>query len=351
MDAPGRPARGRRALADLRLAARGGARASRTPTTSGHDHVTAPRGIPLRAALRRLPRRRIGPREPRRPESHPPREPLPAEAARSGCSDPDRPRARGDVLDLRGGPPPAARARGLRLAEHVAAAACRAGSASRERRWSSSSPSSTGPPIAPPPTFQPPKREPPADDEADRATSARARDRARYRRPADAGRDELRLPLHGTEQREDRGELRRSRRRCGRNAWTRMGERASALCDRVAGGDRRDGSAPSASLHVSSVPRRRRGHRLGRRDRTASAMSSVASNAPSRAGCNSAIRRRTALSGVPTCRRESRRLGGRTSPQLLPARARSPYTPRSRSGNAGGSDSRTAHRSGSGSRP
>ena len=76
VDAPGRPARGRRALADVRLAARGGARAPRAPTASAHDHVAAPGGIPLRAALRRLPRRRIGPREPRRPESHPPREPL-----------------------------------------------------------------------------------------------------------------------------------------------------------------------------------------------------------------------------------------------------------------------------------
>ena len=72
VDAPRGSARGRRAVADVRLAARGGAGDPGLPTRPAHGHVAAPRGVSLRTSLRRLPRRHVRAREPRRPQPHPP---------------------------------------------------------------------------------------------------------------------------------------------------------------------------------------------------------------------------------------------------------------------------------------
>ena len=114
---------GRRPVADLRLAAaRRGARDPRPPSPPGHRHVAASRGVPLGATVRRLPRRDVGAREPRRAQPHAPRKPCRPEAARAGRPHADRARARADVVDLRARPSSAARARRLGLAEHVAAA-------------------------------------------------------------------------------------------------------------------------------------------------------------------------------------------------------------------------------------
>ena len=211
-----------------------------------------------------FPGRRIGPREPGRLESHPPREPLPAEAAQNGCSDLDRPRARGDVVDLRGGPPPAARARGLRLAEHLAAASRRDARGRTGHRSRLELPVLEGTPVAAPPVFSPP---PPANklDEPD------------IEQPPT-----VRLIEHDTVGPQTRvvtsygsrtAPTTRRSRRCTTAWWEHLqrapavyiGERANALLDRVAGGVRYDRSAPQFSFHISSVSRRRRGRRLGRR--------------------------------------------------------------------------------------
>ena len=81
------------------------------PRLRRHRHVAASRRVPVGAALRRLPRRDVGAREPRRAQPHAPRRPRCPEAARAGRSDAGRARARGDVVDLRAGPSRAARAR------------------------------------------------------------------------------------------------------------------------------------------------------------------------------------------------------------------------------------------------
>ena len=87
VDAPRRPARGRRALAHLRLAAtRRRARDPRPPAAPARRHVAAPGGVPLGAALRRVPRRNVRAREPRRAEPHAPRGPRRPDAARAAAS-------------------------------------------------------------------------------------------------------------------------------------------------------------------------------------------------------------------------------------------------------------------------
>ena len=318
---------------DVRLAARGGARAPRPPATSAHDHVAAPRGVPLRAALRRLPRRRIGPREPRRPESHPPREPLRAEAARAGRADADRSRARGDVLDLRGGPSPAARARGLRLAEHVAAAARRLRSTSSEDRSSSSSPSSTGRHRS--------RRRP----SSSRRRSGEPHDGRRRRRAAAAscarssatsvGRQTRVVTSYGSRydgavRREDRGELRRARSASPRRTRDVRGRarRARYAIEwpeaTVATEAHLELRSTSSAYHVVVEV-------IASEDGpTASATSSVASSARSRAGCNShgRVRARSTTgrdklpecSGATSCNARSSELQ-RSS---IPRRAASP---------------------------
>ncbi len=192
-------------------------------------------------------------------ESH--SEPKPLEA---GCSDADRPRARGDVLDLRGRPSPAARARGLGLAEHLAAS-------SRRRARGRAGHGRARAPRARRPTCRGTARllSAATTDQArragHRAAADRAPDRARHRGPPDARRDELWVSLRRPLRREDRGGLRRPGGSLREEPRPCVGERANALLDRVAGGVRHDRSAPQLSLHVSSVPRRRRGRRLGRR--------------------------------------------------------------------------------------
>ena len=237
-------------------AARGRARAPRAPASSAHDHVAAPGRVPLRAALRRLPRRRLGPREPRRPQPHAPRRARRAEAARAGRADADRARARGDVLDLRGRPPRAARARGLGLAEHLAAASRRHARGRARHASSSSSPCSTAHRSSPPPVVL--------------AAATGERD-ARRRRTIEQP-PVVRLIEHDAVGRQTRvvtsygsrydGAATTRRSRSATTALVgvsddepgpRVGERANALLDRVAGGDRRDRGAPRASAPTSSA--------------------------------------------------------------------------------------------------
>ena len=262
----GRPARGRRALADLRLAARGGARAPRAPTASADDHVTAPGGVPLGAALRRLPRRRIGPREPRRPESHPPREPLPAEAARSRVfrrrstsSSRRRPGSSRRATDCgsRSRAPTGRTPGRLRMPGALGVAR-----ASVELEL----PVLDGPPSRPPPPSLPPPPDRKARRAGQRAAADRAPDRARHRGPPDARRDELRVSL--------RRPLRARRSRRATTAWSASPRGTPAARGRAAR-TRYSIEWPEASvtteahlelaLHVGSVPRRHRGHSLGRR--------------------------------------------------------------------------------------
>jgi hypothetical protein len=121
--APGRPARRRCPLAHLRLAARGGARAARPPAPTAPDHRAAPGLLPLGSTLRRLPRRRVRARLPRRPQPRPPQRSRNAGAARAGRPDRGRAGARGDGVDVRSRASAATLAGGLGLAEHLAAAA------------------------------------------------------------------------------------------------------------------------------------------------------------------------------------------------------------------------------------
>ena len=89
--------------------------------------LTAPSSgrLSLGEAQRRLRGRRVGTRLARDPQPRPPARTRGSAASRARDSDGRRARARGDVLDLRAGPSRATCARGLRLAEHVAAAARR----------------------------------------------------------------------------------------------------------------------------------------------------------------------------------------------------------------------------------
>ena len=86
-------------------------------------------------ALRRVPRRHVRAREPRRAEPDAPRRAHRARAARARGSHGGRDRARSNVVDLRARPSRSPRARGLGLAEHVAPATRRlARGRTRERR-------------------------------------------------------------------------------------------------------------------------------------------------------------------------------------------------------------------------
>ena len=307
VDASGRPALGRRPVADLRLAAaRRGARDPRPPSPPGHRHVAASRGVPLGATVRRLPRRDVGAREPRRAQPHAPRKPCRPEAARARRPHADRARARADVVDLRAGPSPAARARRLGLAEHVAAAAGRLSRRSRDRASSSSSRSSMARPSLRHRSSSRHDRRGRMTTCPNGAASRRPSDRAGPGRTADAGRHELRLPVRGAVRREDRGAVRRARRRCGQQSGKGVGERACALLHRLAGDHRADRSTPATPLHLEPVPRRRRGRRLGGRAGRASATSSVASSGRSRGASSRPIterdRRRGARARPPRAR-------------------------------------------------
>ena len=206
----------------------------RAPPASDHRDVAASGRVPLGPPLRRIPRRRLGARQPRCPQPDAPRRAHGAGAARARRADGGRARARGDVVDLRGRSSRAARARRIGLAEHLAAAARRvARGRARERRARA-----TG-------ARRPARRSSaqlraaaagagPTTPRPRRRAAARPRDRARPGRPPDASRHELRLALRRPVRREDRGALRRPRRRRGDASGPRLGERTHALRDRVA---------------------------------------------------------------------------------------------------------------------
>ena len=187
-------------------------------------------------------------------------------------------------MDLRGGPPRPARARGLRLAEHLAAARARRRSPSTGRASSSSCRSSTAPPDSSPAAAPAP------DDRRRRARTAtesgaaarRLADRARRaRRARHGGRSATaratRRPFGArVEERYDglgRRLDRRSRRTPGR---------ADGPCYRIAWPEA-DGARPRRRLDVRSdadgVPRRRRRRRRGARPSVSSAAASAASSA------------------------------------------------------------------------
>ncbi len=98
-----------------------------------------------------------------------------------------------------------------------------------------------------------------------RAAAGRPRDRARPRRPADARRHELRITLRRPVRREDRGAVRRARRCRGRPSRARVGDSPDTLLHRMAGDDGGDRGASSPPLDLNSLPRRRRGRRIGGR--------------------------------------------------------------------------------------
>ena len=179
VDAPRRPARGRRALADLRLgAARGRARDPGPPSRPAHRHVAAPRGIPLRTSLRRLPRRHVRAREPRRAQPHPPRR---ATTRRGRSSPASRPRSSSSSRRRRGSSRPGHRVR-LALAgsdwpntwppPHAGTLGVERASVELEL------PVLDGPPVAPAPVFH-------AADRHGRRT--RRRERRSSSRPSSAG--------------------------------------------------------------------------------------------------------------------------------------------------------------------
>ena len=122
-----------------------------------------------------------------------------------------------------------------------------------------------GPPVAAPPVFSPPPPPTKLDEpEIEQPPIVRLIERDAVGRQTRVV-TELWVSLRRPLRREDRGGLRRPGGSLRREPRPCVGERANALLDRVAGGVRHDRSAPQLSLHVSSVPRRRRGHRLGRR--------------------------------------------------------------------------------------
>ena len=158
--AAGRPARGRRALAHLRLgAARGRARdprasavradgrRRRTPSRSSRRKLcdVFPDGTSalVSRGVLNLTHRDWACR---------------ARAARARRPDGGRARARSDLVDLRGGPPRAPGARGRRLAEHLAAAARRLARRSRARRVELELPVVDGPPDRRAAAFRPLRR-------------------------------------------------------------------------------------------------------------------------------------------------------------------------------------------------
>ena len=92
------------------------------PRVRDQGQLEHPRRLPLGEALRRLPRRVLGPRHPRDPEPHPPRVPRGADAARSRRGGGGHDRARRDIVDLGTRPYDAARSRRKRLSVELAAA-------------------------------------------------------------------------------------------------------------------------------------------------------------------------------------------------------------------------------------
>ena len=250
--APRRPARGRRALAHLRLgSARRRARGARPPARSARRDVAASRGVSLGAALRRLPGRHVGARQPRRPQSHASRRSHRPEAARARRPDVDGDRARGDVVGLRARASRAARTGRLGLAEHMAAASrgdargrsldgraraprARRSVASRRRRSSrrrdrATLATTTG------------QRQPPVVRRVERDVVGR-----------DASRDELRLALRRPLRREDRGDYDGVVGVSADEPGTRWAARERAT-DRVARGGGHDRSAPRLPLDRERV--------------------------------------------------------------------------------------------------
>ena len=123
-----------------------------------------------------------------------------------------------------------------------------------------------GPPVAAPPVFSPPPPPTKLDEPDDRAAADRTPDRARHRRPPDARRDELRVSLRrpATTRRSRRvydGLVGVSEENPGR-AWASARTRYSIEWPEASVTTEAHLSFRSTS---SSVPRRRRGHRLGRR--------------------------------------------------------------------------------------
>ncbi len=116
-----RPAAGRRLLAHVRLgAARGGARAPRSPATTADADSECPRAVPLRPTVRRLPGRHVGARHARDPQPRAPRRARPAAPARprrpgtrsSSSSRPRRGRSSPDIGSASRSRVPTGRTRG-----------------------------------------------------------------------------------------------------------------------------------------------------------------------------------------------------------------------------------------------
>ena len=347
-------------LAHLRL---GAARGSRS-TCSGHPRAPrsrSPRRVPVAylvgAALRRLPRRHLGARHAAA---------LLNLTHRDGHDDPQplEPGVRTDVeLELEAtswvfepghGP---ARARRLRLAEHLAAPA-------RRRRWPSTverrarrCPCSTGRPRSPRPRpSAPPSGEDAHAPDTTREPAAgrlarRARRRsARETRAVIALRRRLRRPLR----RARRGALRgRGRRLDAPTPATRGRTRPAPLPHRAG---RRPTCATEARLDVRSDAEAYHVvvdvDRGGARRRTPSAAPSAASSARSRAGSALTVLERRDRRRV--CRVVDDLTGASADdprPGSAPRSRAAPPRPRRRAGSAGGSGSRSGSASGRAPRP
>ena len=293
MDAAGRPARGRRRLADLRLAAaRGGARAARTPAASRHRDLASPGRVPLGAALRRLPRRHVRAREPRRAQPHAPRRAHRADAARARLS---RRRSSSSSRRRRGSSSRVI-ASGWRWRGRTGRTRGRRRKAAPSR-WLAATvelelPVLAGPPVAPAPASRHLLRRP--------GRTPRSRTESE---PAPAVRRSIERDAVGRQTRVVTGygsSYERAVRRNDRRALRRRSS-ASLRATRVARGRRARArydiewpeTTVSTEAHLrfrstaTRVPRRRRGDRGGGRRLTASATSSAASSARSRAGCSS----------------------------------------------------------------
>ena len=236
VDASGRPARGRRALAHLRLgAARGGARDPRAPARPPHGHLAPPRRVPLGAALRRLPRRHVGAREPRRAQPHAPRRTCRAPSRSSQVS------PTSVELELEATSWIFEAGHRLRLAlagsdwpntwppPHGGTSDVERASVELEL------PVLDGPPVAPRPTSAQPR---PARSRSRGASRSNllviAPDRARRGRAADPGRHRLRVELRRARRREDRASATTASSASRQQPGTGLGERARAIRHRVA---------------------------------------------------------------------------------------------------------------------
>ena len=309
-------------------------------------HLGPTRRLPLRAALRRLPGRGLGARRPRRPQPDPPDRARRTDRARAGSADGGGDRAGGDLLGVRARAPRTARARGRRLAEHVAASVRLA--APRRSRLGAARPPCARRPGRPAPAEARP------DDRRRRACArhgaspARARLalRGRHRRARVQGRHVVRLRLRRALRRPRVRAVRRRRRRLPGRPCARMGARASRVPDRLARGRRprrrrRSTSAPMPTRTTSSWTSSRRSRRrtgFARRvERRWERGSSRAARLGRRA---SALRRGCRPRGAPGRHLRRRAVAGRRRGSAPPP-----------SGNAGGSGSRRARRPGSASRP